>query len=174
MTKLNLCYSYIAFLQNKDALARLSECFVRMQIEQITADDMDFDGRDIRNHIYNPNEMNEPDLNLMNLFKPLADDVLNKAEQGDPLSSIETQQHGQRIRNKYDNIFHRIEPVNHERFRQILLQKSSRYDSTMDYRKIGGMKFKEVENVSDICGGENKVPKISWYIGFLFICQNFR
>lgn len=132
--------------QNKDALARLAECFVRMHVEQITADDTDFDGRDIRNHIYNPNEMNEPDLNLMNLFKPLADAVL--AEEDDPLSSIEIQEKGQQIRDKFDNIFHRIEPLNHERFRQILLQKSSRYDSTMDHRKISGMKFKEVENVS--------------------------
>lgn len=146
MRSSNHIYLLWLILQKKDALARLAECFVRMHVEQITADDTDFDGRDIRNHIYNPNEMNEPDLNLMNLFKPLADAVL--AEEDDPLASIEIQEKGQQIREKFDNIFHRVEPLSHERFRQILLQKSSRYDSTMDHRKINGMKFKEVENVS--------------------------
>lgn len=118
-----------------------------MQVEQITADDSDFDGRELRKHIYNPNEMNEPDLNLLSLFKPLADTVIEKTKEGDPMSLPENQRKGQEIREKYSHIFHRVEPVKHERFRQILLQKSIRYDSTLDERKVSGMRFKEVENV---------------------------
>lgn len=128
-------------------MARLGECFVRMQVEQITADDSDFDGRDLRKHIYNPNEMNEPDLNLMNLFKPLADAVIDSTKNGDPFESPEAQQEGQNIRTKYHNIFQRVEPITHSRFKEIMAIKSTRYDSTMDVRKISGMQFKEVENV---------------------------
>lgn len=118
-----------------------------MQVDQITADDSEFDGSDLRRHIYNPNEMNEPDLNLMSLFKPLADAAIEKAKGGDPMSSAENQQRGQQIREKYKNVFHSVKPVNHERFRQILLQKSFRHDSALDERKKSGMRFKQVESV---------------------------
>lgn len=140
---------FVSFtLQNiKDSLARLGECFVRMQIEQITADDSDFRKGELREYIYNPNEMNEPDLNLMNLFKPLADVVIENAKNGDPLDSHETQSRGQAIRNKYHDIFHKIEPISHDRFRQILLRNSVRYEHTLDGRKANGMRFQEVENV---------------------------
>lgn len=131
----------------KDALARLGECFVRMQVEQITADDSDFDGSEFRKHIYNPNEMNEPDMNLMNLFKPLADVVIEKMQQGDPLSLPEMQQKGQEIRDRNRNVFHKVKPLSHDRFQQILQHKSQRYDSTLNKRKASMIRFKEVENV---------------------------
>lgn len=118
-----------------------------MQIEQITADDSDFDHEELRKCIYNPNEMNEPDLNLMNLFKPLADVVIENTKNGDPLDSTETQSHGQEIRDKYHSTFHKVEPISHERFRQILLQNSIRHDHTFDERKTKGMRFQEVENI---------------------------
>lgn len=128
-------------------MARLGECFVRMQIEQITADDSDFAGEDLRKYIYNPNEMNEPDLNLMNLFKPLADVVIEKTKSGDPFSSHEMQHTGQQIRDKYSNVFHKIQPVSHERFRQILLKNSQRHDNLFVDRKKNGLTFQEIENV---------------------------
>lgn len=131
----------------KDSLARLGECFVRMQIDQITADDSDFQKGDLRKYIYNPNEMNEPDLNVMNLFKPLADVVIENTKNADPLDSYETQEHGQSIRDKYHNIFHKLEPVSHDRFRQILIQNSIRHDHSFDERKINAVQFQEIENV---------------------------
>lgn len=118
-----------------------------MQVEQITADDSEFDGSELRTHIYNPNEMNEPDLNLMNLFKPLADVVIENTKQGDPLYAPEMQQKGHQIRDKYPNIFQEIEPMHYDRFKQILQQKSLRYDSSLDERKTKMHRFREVENV---------------------------
>lgn len=139
---------FFFFFQNvKDSLARLGECFVRMQIEQITADDSDFGDGELRKYIYNPNEMNEPDLNLINLFKPLADIVIENTKNEDSLVSRETLNLGQQIRDKYHNIFHKVEPISQDRFRQILLQNSARNDHSLDERKINGMRFQEVENV---------------------------
>lgn len=118
-----------------------------MQVDQITADESDFKDGELRTYIYNPNEMNDPDLNLMNLFKPLADIVIEKTKNEDALNAEKTQQIGQKIRDKHCNIFQKINSISHERFKEILLQKSLRYDSTLDERKISGMKFNEVENV---------------------------
>lgn len=119
-----------------------------MQIEQITADDSDFRNGELRKYIYNPNEINEPDLNLMNLFKPLADVVIeNETKNEDPPDSTEIQKQGQEIRNKFNNIFHKLEPISHERFRQILLQNSVRHDHSLDERKTNARRFKEIENV---------------------------
>lgn len=118
-----------------------------MQIQQITADDSDFDGEEVRKHIYNPNEMNEPDLNLMNLFKPLADVVIEKMKTGDPFGSDEIKHEGQQIREKYSDIFCSIKPASHDRFRQILLQNSYRHDNLFNERKKSAMKFQEIENV---------------------------
>lgn len=118
-----------------------------MQIEQITADDSDFGDGVLRKYIYNPNEMNEPDLNLMNLFKPLADVVIENTKKEDPFDSHENLNRGQQIREKYHNIFHKVEPMNQDRFRQIMLQNSARHDHSLDERKINGMRFQEVENV---------------------------
>lgn len=118
-----------------------------MQMDQITADDSDFNATDLRQHIYNPNEITEPDLNLLNLFKPLADAVIEKTKHDDPISSAEIQQKGQEIRDKHQNVFRKIEPVSHDRFRQILLQNSNRYDSSLNERKMSGIRFKEIEHV---------------------------
>lgn len=128
-------------------MARLGECFVRMQIEQITADDSDYVGEELRKHVYNPNEMNEPDLNLMNLFKPLADVVIEKTNSEDSNSLHAMQHNGQSIREKYSDIFHKIHPIKPERFRQILLQNSHRQDNTFNDRKKSAIQFQEVENV---------------------------
>lgn len=136
-----------SFQDVKDCLSRLGECFVRMQIDQITADDSDFLAGELRNYIYNPNEMNEPDLNLMNLFKPLADIVIENTKNDDPLDAHETQQLGRKIRDKFSDVFCKLEAASHDRFRQILLQNSIRFDHSFDSRKHNGIKFKEVENV---------------------------
>lgn len=120
---------------------------MRMQIDQITAEDSDFGIGELRKYIYNPNEINEPDLNLMNLFKPLADAVISKARNGDPLATDEVQRKGQEIRDKNLHIFHKVEPISSERFRQILLQNSSRHEMSFNERKLSGQQFQEVENV---------------------------
>lgn len=132
---------------SKDSLARLGECFVRMQIDQITADDSDFGRDELRKFVYNPNEVNEPDLNLMNLFKPLADAVIESTKKEGPMDSPDSQRKGQEIRDKFSNIFHKVSPVSHDRFRQILIQNSNRYDNAMNDRKSISQKFQEIENV---------------------------
>lgn len=142
-SQLNFCVLQDA----KDSLARLGECFVRMQIEQITSDDSDFGKDELQKYVYNPNEMNEPDMSLMNLFKPLADAVIENTKNGDELNSAESQLKGKAIRDKYSEIFHTVHPISHDRFRQILIQNSNRYDATLDDRKLFGVKFQEVENV---------------------------
>lgn len=141
-------FALIRFQDVEDSLARIGECFVRLQIEQITTvDDSDFSVGELRKYIYNPNEMNEPDLKLMSLFKPLADVAIEKMKNDNSLDSTETQNHGREIRNKYCNIFHKVQPISHDRFRQILLQNSVRHDHCLDDRKLNGMQFQEVENV---------------------------
>lgn len=128
-------------------MARLGECFVRMQIEQIATDDSDFSDGDLKKHIYNPNEMNDPDLCLMNLFKPLADVVIDNTNKGDPLDLLDIQEKGQQIRNKYSDIFKKVQAVSHDRFRQILIQNSGRHDRSLNERKSNGIQFREIENV---------------------------
>lgn len=118
-----------------------------MQIEQIAADDSDFPGGELKKYLYNPNEMNDPDLSLMNLFKPLADVVIENTNKGDPLDLPDTQQKGQQIRNKYSDIFKKVQAASHDRFRQILIQNSGRHDRSLNERKISGTQFREIENV---------------------------
>lgn len=131
----------------QDSLARLGECFVRMQIEQITADDSDFGKDELRKFVYNPNEMNEPDLNVMNLFKPLADAVIENTKNEDPMDTPDSQHKGQEIRDKFSNIFHKVSPISHDRFKQILIQNSIRYEHAMNDQKSISQKFQEIEHV---------------------------
>lgn len=131
--------------EKHDSLARLGECFVRIHVDKMTEDNDE--GRDdLRHYIYNPNEIDSmADLNLFNLFKPLADIILEFEENSN--SSEKDRKAGKSIRDKLTGNFQEAEPITRQRFNEILLKNSLRYDIAMDDRKSIDPHFLNVENV---------------------------
>lgn len=132
----------------KDASARLEECFVRMQIEKITEDNDDDDGEQLRKYVFNPNEIDSRnELNLLNLFKPLADIIIENSNQTDPHSTPALCEKGESIRKKHADIFHKVQPISQHRFTEILSTNSLRYDGEFEKRKTDGQQFHEIESI---------------------------
>lgn len=145
---LHLCFPFYVQIQEiPDSTARLEECFVRMQIDKIAEDHNDKDCSELKKHIYNPNEIDSPELNLMNLFKPLADIIIDNSKKVDPYATPDSLKKGEIIRNKFPDIFHKIEPINAAKFKELLEINSQRYDCSLDGRKIDGQQFHEIENI---------------------------
>lgn len=133
--------------EKHDSLARLGECFVRIQVDKVTEDNEKGSRDDLRRYIYNPNEIDSmANMNLFNLFKPLADIVL---EFGNSLDcSEEDRAAGQSMRdNALTGIFRKINPITRQRFNEILMKNSLRYDIAMENRKSIDPHFLDVENV---------------------------
>lgn len=130
--------------EKHDSLARLGECFVRLQVDKITEANEECSRDDLRRYVYNPNEITSiADMNLFNLFKPLADIVIaNNTHRTKKCRDV-----GQTIRNRYRNIFCEINPITRKRFNDILLKNSMRHDTGMDNRKTTDPHFLEIENV---------------------------
>lgn len=132
--------------EKHDSLARLGECFVRIQVDKITEDNEEGSRDDLRRYIYNPNEIDSmADMNLFNLFKPLADIVLEFDKNLD--CSEKDREAGQLIRDKLTGIFREINPITRQRFIDVLLKNSLRYDIAMEDRKSIDPHFLDVENV---------------------------
>lgn len=133
--------------EKHDSLARLGECFVRIQVDKLTEDNEEGSRDDLRRYIYNPNEIDTmADMNLFNLFKPLADIVLEFDNSLD--CSEKDREAGQLIRdNALAGIFRKINPITKQRFNEILMKNSLRYDIAMEDRKSIDPHFIDVENV---------------------------
>lgn len=87
------------------------------------------------------------DLNLFNLFKPLADIIIENENKTDIYSSTRVREAGQIIRDKFPNIFQKINPITRKQFNDIILNNSLHHDNKMDDRKNVDSHFQDVENV---------------------------
>lgn len=112
----------------------------------MTEDNEEGSRDDLRRYIYNPNEIDSmADMNLFNLFKPLADIVLEFDKNFD--CSVKDRETGQLIRDRLTGIFREVGPITRQRFNEILLTNSLRYDIAMEDRKSIDPHFIDVENV---------------------------
>lgn len=132
--------------EKHDSLARLGECFVRIQVDKVTEDNEEGSRDNLRRYIYNPNEIDSmANMNLFNLFKPLADIVLELDKHLD--CSEKDREAGQLIRDKLTGIFREANVITRQRVNEILLKNSLRYDIAMEDRISINPHFLDVENV---------------------------
>lgn len=81
------------------------------------------------------------DVNLLNLFKPLADIILAKEQ----TLTTEEDSKAKLIMEEHKDTFCRINPIDWQRFQQIILHNSQRFDCSAHDRST--IRYQDVENV---------------------------
>lgn len=138
--------SFDLFQGKHDSLARLGECFVRLQIDKITENNEECSREEIQRYIYNPNEMNF-EMNLFHLFKPLADIVIENDKKSDVYDSPKARENGQLIRNQFSDIFQKVNLITRRQFNELMLNNSLRHDNGKNKRNNVNSHLEEIENV---------------------------
>lgn len=132
---------------DEDPLARLGECFVRMQIDKIVESEIRFHGERLKDFVYNPNEIDVFETNLMNMFKPLADTIIANSQHTKSLNQMALRQKAQALRDKYSNIFYKVPAIACMRFQEMLIINRQRYSKEFDKRQSSHQQFHDIENV---------------------------
>lgn len=175
-----------------DAYARLEECFVRTQIEKITETD-DYDDVDaLRKYIFNPNEVRTAtlienfnrkhtnscnffalsqapmtDVNLLNLFKPLADIILETEK---TLSQCEDSK-AKLILEEHSDMFRRMAPISWNRFQEIIARNSQRFDRSL--QDTNNAHYQDIENVINaLCHPKTVRSACDLYLQQIRDCNN--
>lgn len=118
-----------------------------MQIDKIVESETYSHGDQLKEFVYNPNEMDGSSIVIMNLFKPLADTVIANSERKKTVDKEEVRRKAQMMRTKHSNVFHQIMPITGARFQQILGKNRRRHSKDFDVRQFLHHKFHDIENV---------------------------
>lgn len=117
-----------------------------MQIDKIAESEVQNHGDELKRFIYNPNEIDSTQRNLMSLFKSLADTIIVDSSANESLDSSELHRKAQKKRDKYQNIFSKVLPIDYSRFKEILIKNSKRYRELPE-RQPTQQCFHDIENV---------------------------
>lgn len=82
------------------------------------------------------------DVNLLNLFKPLADIILTNEK---TLTTEDDSQTAKLILEENNDIFCRMDPIRCDRFREIIAANCQRFDSSRHDKSIA--QYQDIENV---------------------------
>lgn len=86
------------------------------------------------------------DLNLLNLFKPLADIILeNEKTSTSEDDRIGDASKAMLILDQHSDVFCRIDPIKWDRFREIIARNSKRFDRSLHDKRT--IHFEDIENV---------------------------
>lgn len=86
------------------------------------------------------------ELNLLHLFKPLADIVLGFNANSDK-ESIEKSISLPSKLQKYSNIFIPLKPISHSHFIQMMVKNGNRFNASLKHQSNSNESFQDIENV---------------------------
>lgn len=118
-----------------------------MQIDKIVEAESRTHGDQLKQFVYNPNEIDNFEPNLMSLFKPLADIIIENSTHANAVDANALREQANKMRVKYPDIFYQVPSIAGLRFQQILAKNRQRYSKECDERHSLHDRFHDIENV---------------------------
>lgn len=118
-----------------------------MQIDKIVEAESRSHGDQLKQFVYNPNEIDAFEPNLMSLFKPLADTIIEHSAHTNAVDANALCEKANKMRVKYPETFYQVPSIEGLRFQQILAKNRQRHSRDCDERRSLQAKFHDIENV---------------------------